>query len=192
MNNFVICPLHINHCCPMIYPDVQIKLYLSLILRIVISIVEESSDVIVLVLTLSGFQCITIPFTFRKGSQAIRHIPIVKGRQVMLWCYDLILARTNEIFVGFVSYSSIPIQIIFLRSTINADETFRILVRRENQTIRMIISNILFFYNKLFGLAYIYLSTDFYICVYRNFSYKNRVSLVQTIFKHIIKNNLNT
>jgi hypothetical protein len=151
MNNSVICRKHIFdiniHCCPIVYPDVQIK-HLSLILRIVISIVDESSDVIVLVLTLSRFQCITIPFTFRKGSQAIHQFPIG-----ILWSYDHILARTNEIFVGFVRYSSIPIEIIFLRPTINADETFRILVRRENQTIRLIISNILllitiFFLNK--------------------------------------------
>jgi len=157
MNNFVICPLHINHCCPMVYPDVQIKLYLSLILRIVISIVEESSDEIVLVLTLSRFQCITIPFTFRKGSQAIRHIPIVRSRQVILWCYDLILARTNEIFVSFVNYSSIPIQIIFLRPTINADETFKILVRRENQTIRLIVSNILLSITIFFLISQIFI-----------------------------------
>ena len=153
MNNFGSYPVLLFnsldnlYCCPTVYPDVQIKLYLSLILRIVISIVEESSDVIVLVLTLSGFQCITIPFTFRKGSQATQHNPIG-----ILWFYDRILARTNEIFVGFVSYSSIPIQKIFLRPTINADQTFRILVRRENQMIRLIISNILLLITILFFL----------------------------------------
>jgi hypothetical protein len=119
--------------------------------------VEESSDVIVLVLTLSGFQCITIPFTFRKGSQAIHHIPEVRNCQVILWCYDLILARPNEVFVGFVSYSSIPIQIIFLRPSINADETFKILVRRENQTIRLIISSILLSITIFFLISQIFI-----------------------------------
>jgi hypothetical protein len=128
-----------------------------MILRIVVSIVEESSDVIVLVLTLYRFQCITIPFTFRKGSQAIRHFPIVKIRQVILWCYEHILARTNEIFVGFVRYSIIPIQIIFIRPTINADGTFKILVRRENQTIRLIISNILLSITIFFLISQIFI-----------------------------------
>jgi hypothetical protein len=46
--------------------------------------------------------------------------------------------------------------------------------------LRTIHASLLFFFFII--ITYIFIkSPDFYICVYRNFSYKNRVSLVQTI-----------